>query len=667
MRKAQEAGEEENLEGLIASIGVPSQKEWYKLIRSLIFSSIETGILRAHDEIADLMVRYKFNEGDFTRSRYGHSVIFPKEARDFLEKYALELSVVTDETLRARITETLKAGLEEGISNKELFERIQYQSLGTVSEWHSRTIARTENSKMYNAGRITRYTDPDLAGFVQALQYTAILDTRTTEVCIHLDSRIISIDNQEEIAKFTPPNHFQCRSTWLPVTQYEDWTDNWDSSVEPESNFEFTSPVPKLLKGKTEPLVKANPNVVASKLGPDDVSTIKALESDDDFVTALKNIDDLALKESLVRDRGRMMFERDYKGVWQEVPFARTKINTDMRHPSVDKAFPYKKGRKSYLDFTLNDQRWFIQTTQKDYDDDRKFMYKLFADYNTKAGSADLGVDGFLDRLDEMKELYDTGEKVDLKKIKLIDEFKRIIKEAHRPKAGQIKLKSLDAFGAPISTKNSAKVKQGTKDIRKIVPSGGESFVKNFDGDPNAKAMVQEAYDFMQKFYSPRLIPKQQVTIHHHGTDDFRAFARPHLAQIHSGKFAPDEVETLIHEVAHVLHNSNRDVEQLIRTFFKRRTAGEEAQIMYEAMNGRGQLVKEYGIPDDFSITYMGRVYVNESDIKNAKAGLVTASLTKGEEILSMGLQKMYRNPGKFYREDPDYFGFVYAIMKGVF
>ena len=691
MQKAYEKGDTENLEGLIESIGVPSQKEWSKLMRNLIFSSVEAGILRAHDELSRFMRLYNFSEGSFVDPKYKTFVVYPREAREFLEKYALELSSVTDETTRERIREVLRDGLKKGISNKELFERIEMVSVGSVADWQARTIARTENSKMYNMGRLTKYQDPQLEGFVEALQYSAIVDTRTTEVCRHLDNRIIPIDNTATIAEYSPPNHFQCRSVWLPVNRYDDWTDTWDYKIPPEDGFTAVSPLPKLMKGATEPLVKALPTVDPTKLSKDDIDTIRALEDDEDFIKALKNIDDIELKERLVSERGRFMFTRDYAQVWEEVPVRITNITTQMRR---DDNNPFVKDGKFYLDFNLNFQRHTIQTTKKDYETNKEFLVGLIYRYNEVGTPRGIGWERFIkEELKETKEFYGAlakeakdalkglekghplydmikdDEKLNLKRIQLIDEFGMRIREAHRPRARQIKMPSLYQKGAHVKAQNSAKVKKGTEAIRQINSAKGP-FLKNYEADPLMQDSVNDAVDFMQRFFSPRLVPNGNIKIFHEGTDNFRAFARPWAREIHFGNIDKNVSHTVIHEVGHVLHNDNEGVQDIVRQFFIRRNNigtdklnRKDLQVMYE-YKGR----KEYSLPDNFQRSYMGRVYIREEDeVLFKKHGVITDKLTFGEEVVSMGLEEMYRNPGNFYSSDSDYFGLIYAIMKGVY
>jgi SPP1 gp7 family putative phage head morphogenesis protein len=80
-----------------------------------------------------------------------------------------------------------------------------------------RTAVRTNTFEAINEARYAMFTDPELDGFVEALEYSAILDDRTTEICTHLDGRIYPADS-EQWNSIRPPNHFNCRSILVPVT-----------------------------------------------------------------------------------------------------------------------------------------------------------------------------------------------------------------------------------------------------------------------------------------------------------------------------------------------------------------------------------------------------------------------------------------------------------------
>jgi len=82
-------------------------------------------------------------------------------------------------------------------------------------------ISRTEFSKAYNTGRNAVMFDPDV-DVITGVQFSAIMDHRTTEICQAWDGIVFDKDDAASIASKTPPLHYQCRSMLVPVTIYDD-------------------------------------------------------------------------------------------------------------------------------------------------------------------------------------------------------------------------------------------------------------------------------------------------------------------------------------------------------------------------------------------------------------------------------------------------------------
>jgi SPP1 gp7 family putative phage head morphogenesis protein len=95
-------------------------------------------------------------------------------------------------------------------------------------------IARTNIAEAVNQARQALFTDPELRGFVQAYEYSAILDSRTTDICEHLNGKIL-----RDFSTYMPPNHYMCRSVLAPITVVDDW-DGKESPkprIEPQKGF----------------------------------------------------------------------------------------------------------------------------------------------------------------------------------------------------------------------------------------------------------------------------------------------------------------------------------------------------------------------------------------------------------------------------------------------
>ncbi len=96
------------------------------------------------------------------------------------------------------------------------------------------TIVRTNTSDAMNQARMSLFSDKSLKGFVQAYEYSAVLDDRTTEICEHLNGKVL-----RDFGSYMPPNHFNCRSLLAPVTEIDDWNGKESSNPtkEPQKGF----------------------------------------------------------------------------------------------------------------------------------------------------------------------------------------------------------------------------------------------------------------------------------------------------------------------------------------------------------------------------------------------------------------------------------------------
>lgn len=191
-------------------------------------------------------------------------------AADFFEANGFRMAANLSDGMRAIVQQELLAAVKQGIRPEHVIGRIYdrlirkgFLTLTAVEREESRgevlthlqsllegaldvanvpaylnTLVRTNTFEALNEARYAAYTDPALGGFVVALEYSAILDDRTTEICRELDGGIWSMGS-EVLDKYRPPNHYNCRSLWIPITV----TDQWDGvespapTVEPQEGF----------------------------------------------------------------------------------------------------------------------------------------------------------------------------------------------------------------------------------------------------------------------------------------------------------------------------------------------------------------------------------------------------------------------------------------------
>ncbi len=115
-------------------------------------------------------------------------------------------------------------------------------------------------------------------------------------------------------------------------------------------------------------------------------------------------------------------------------------------------------------------------------------------------------------------------------------------------------------------------------------------------------------------------------------------------------------IPTMIHELGHFLELSSASVFAKAKAFLERRTTvngvREPVRKLRDLTGNQGYGHWEVTRKDNFDSPYTGKVYEDRNGNVNAT------------EIISMGLEKMYEDPKGFARSDPDYFDFIWSIMR---
>jgi len=117
----------------------------------------------------------------------------------------------------------------------------------------------------------------------------------------------------------------------------------------------------------------------------------------------------------------------------------------------------------------------------------------------------------------------------------------------------------------------------------------------------------------------------------------------------HSGQIvlANDAHRVAVHELGHHIEFRNPEVKARAIAFLDRRTAGESARPLAEITNNSNYRAGEVAQADRFPSPYMGKRYNDGST-----------------EIISMGLEYFYSDPLKLAKDDPDYFMFMYDVLR---
>jgi hypothetical protein len=136
---------------------------------------------------------------------------------------------------------------------------------------------------------------------------------------------------------------------------------------------------------------------------------------------------------------------------------------------------------------------------------------------------------------------------------------------------------------------------------------------------------------------------KIRVSFH---VDTDRAY---HLnGQVHlSRQGHSSTVSTVMHEIAHTYEFQSARILKMSNEFLDYRAGGEQPKWL-----GSGYRPNELTRADKFMHPYMGKTY-----------GL--PGKQRATELISMGIEEIYRDAAAFARSDPDYFNFMYKILRG--
>lgn len=161
----------------------------------------------------------------------------------------------------------------------------------------------------------------------------------------------------------------------------------------------------------------------------------------------------------------------------------------------------------------------------------------------------------------------------------------------------------------------------------------------------------QEGVDAFNRLVGPGLVDGKGIAIRAIPSNrKQRAYYSPSERTLYQDR--RDAPRTTVHEMSHWLELYAPGANRKAIAFWQRRTQGEPDVRLIDLFPNHGYAPSEKTKVDKFLNPYMGKVYYNQR-------GEVIAT-----EILSMGIEEMYVDPIGFARRDPDYFDFVYELLR---
>lgn len=108
----------------------------------------------------------------------------------------------------------------------------------------------------------------------------------------------------------------------------------------------------------------------------------------------------------------------------------------------------------------------------------------------------------------------------------------------------------------------------------------------------------------------------------------------------------------VVHELGHWLEDQRPDIHAKIVAFYARRTSNDKLERLKDLEPGAGYDAQEVTKKDKFINPYVGKWYVDATGNQRAS------------EILSMGLEYLHRDPAWLAQKDPDFFDFIYGLIR---
>ena len=182
----------------------------------------------------------------------------------------------------------------------------------------------------------------------------------------------------------------------------------------------------------------------------------------------------------------------------------------------------------------------------------------------------------------------------------------------------------------------------------------------------------ETAKSFIERVVNQEYLGPKVSVATKHDISDGRAFYR-------NGKITlldTDNASSMIHEFGHHLEDSNPNIRERCIEFLRHRADAStgwaaKARELRTILPGGGYRRGERAISDKFEDPYCGKVYLPHSQKqpfpleKKTPYGIRKGFDVESTELLSMGLQKLYDDPVKFFEFEPEYYNFIVSLLSG--
>lgn len=145
--------------------------------------------------------------------------VIPESAVNWLKDYVPKLAGVLSTDVLEKTREVIRSSMMTGSTLQERMKALRESSdvLQRMTDARIETIARTEITRADSMGRLIEMKGND---DVIGVEFSAIMDDRTTEMCAERHGLVMRLDDPR-LPENTPPLHFRCRSLLLSLTVYD--------------------------------------------------------------------------------------------------------------------------------------------------------------------------------------------------------------------------------------------------------------------------------------------------------------------------------------------------------------------------------------------------------------------------------------------------------------
>lgn len=217
-------------------------------LKSIYLELLETGLT---DGVKSARTDIKTRKADKLAEVVDIRPVTPKQTLELLKVKAYTIAGSDQSYLTKVVKNTLINTVKTGATLKDTIETIQREMEGyytrgipiedveALTGARLETTVRTIQNDAYNLGRKEYFEDPALKGYVEAYQYSAIMDDRVRPNHACMDGRIYAVTS-DVWNTFTPPNGYNCRCLLVPVTIDDEWqeSDYPSANCRPDVGFE---------------------------------------------------------------------------------------------------------------------------------------------------------------------------------------------------------------------------------------------------------------------------------------------------------------------------------------------------------------------------------------------------------------------------------------------